>query len=721
MRWLMDVNGFAQAFFENLMDDLNTQSGSAEEIFVDRFCGYLSENGVVENVQPCLWQKSTIHAKVNAYSWDPEEYRLSLFVAELEMAHTRLTTIGSREARAGLRRAVRFYEYARDGKLEEYIDESSADASDLADLIERRASKIRRLDVYLLTNQVYKINELIEIEVNGVPETSFQVWDVERLQQLVNEMQGVETLHVDCKADLGESFEMMMVPGSAETEEFDCYVGYIPGPLLAKAYKKFGQRLIERNVRSFLQARGKVNKGIRDTLRTHPEMFVAYNNGISTTAEAVKLTPVAFGSNVYRIDSLTGWQIVNGGQTTASLYHAWEDQTDLSRVFVQAKLTVLKTQDEQSNAVLTSRISEYANTQNKIAFSDLGANQNIHVELEKHSRSVWAPDPQGRKSEKKWYYERARGQYLVDQSRQPTLSGKAKFKAQNPKEQVITKTQLAKYYMAWRQLPHLVSRGSEDNYQEFMRLMDRENPTIDQEFFKDAVACAILFTTGDQVVKKLNLPGYKANVVAYTVALLSYVLEKQGSPLKEIWNRQSVSPVLIKFMQSLAEVVWTYLTDPARVGVNTSQWCKRAECWNELRARSESVLRQLAKSAPGMAVTPRLPANSEAVATDVIKVEAKTAQVRPEKQVKRNRMTQQEKLAAVQSEMTALRLAAYLMERRVKVIDKTEKGGALWVIDSEQAKQVVSELTQKGYEFRYVPSGTILTSHRPAWYWKANS
>ena len=621
----MDLNIFAQDFFETILDDLNLHGTTAEEAFVERFCGYLSDNGVAANVLPSFWQKSILGIKVNAYSWDPDEGRLGLFVADVDLKAAKLTTIGRTDARAALRRAVKFFQYARDGKLDDYLEESSVDAYDLAALIERRGSKIQYLDVYLLTNSVYKSNDLVELEVDGVRETTCQVWDIERLFQLVNEMQGIDTLTVNCAADLGETFEVLLVPGTPANEQCDCYVGCIPGALLAKAYKKFGQRLIERNVRSFLQARGKVNKGIRDTLRTQRELFVAYNNGISTTAEAVKLTPLQTGSRTYRVDLLTGWQIVNGGQTTASLYHAWEEGTDLSGVYVQLKLTVLKSQDADANGHLITKISEYANTQNKISFSDLGANQSIHVELEKVSRTVWAPDPLGRKSEKKWYYERARGQYLVDLNRQPTPAAKLKFKAQNTKDQVITKTQFAKYYMAWEQFPHLVGRGTEDNYQEFMRLMERESPNFDAEFFKAGIARAIIFNTCDRVVKKMNLAGYKANVVAYTVALLSYVLGKQA-PLTEVWNRQAVPDNLVRFMNELAGVVWTYLTDPARAGVNTSQWCKRLDCWNELRARSEAALERMRKA---QASAPAAAERSALAAKALVQKTTKSAPAKP--------------------------------------------------------------------------------------------
>lgn len=715
----MDLNAFAQGFREEILSLLDVNGVTAEEAFVDRFCEYLSDNGVVSNVTPSLWQKAGLGIKVSAYSWDPDEHRICLFVAVLDMASDKLKTLGRTEARASFRRVLKFFEYARAGKLSDYIDESCVDVYDLAQMIQEQGEQIHRLDVYLLTNLLYKSNDLIEINVDGIAETSFQVWDIERLFQLVNEMHGIDSLEFNCASEFGETFDVMCVPGSECNDLFDCYVGYIPGTLLAKVYKKYGQRLIERNVRSFLQARGKVNKGIRDTLRTQPEMFMAYNNGISTTAEKVGLTAIDESAQVYRVDTLTGWQIVNGGQTTASLYHAWEEGTDLSGVYVQIKLTVLKTQDEEMNSQLITRISECANTQNKISFSDLGANHNIHVQLEKLSRTVWVPDPLGRKSEKKWYYERARGQYLVDLSRQPTALAKQKFKLQTPKERVITKTQFAKYFMTWHQLPHLVSRGSEANYEEFMKLMERESPVINAEFYKDGIARAIVFTTCDRIVKKLNFPGYKANVVAYTVALLSYALGQQA-PMMEIWNHQSVGETLEQYMIQLANIVWDYLTDPSRVGVNTTQWCKRETCWDELKERAQGAVRQIRESPLKFASFASGGSMIAADAASRFHGSAKNKVEKGEDASRRSVPSTEVSPLERKTVQVISKLVSYLLLHGIDVVDKTDSGGALWIVDNGgiAVKATVRQLVQRGYQFKYASAGSKATAYQPGWYWR---
>lgn len=582
----MNLNEFVEDLHHSILADLEAHGGNAEEIFVDRVCGYLADNGVVSNIHVSFLQKSSLGVKVNAYSYEPDERKLSLFVAVNEMPYGKLQTISRTEIERTVKRCAKFFEYAANGRLQDVIEEANRDARDLAQFIETQAPNIDYLDIYLLTNCVYRSNELVEIKVPRVSETRVQVWDVERLFQLVDEMQGVDDFTINFSEQYGQTFEMMVVPAdNGQDSIFDCYVGYIPGTLLAKVYKDLGQRVIERNVRSYLQAKGKVNKGIKETLLNRPGMFIAYNNGISTTAEAARLTQLHADQNLYRVDSLTGWQIVNGGQTTASLHHVWElGGTDLSGVFVQAKLTVLKTEDSETANDLISRISQYANTQNKISFSDLGANDSIHIQLEQVSRGIWAPDPMGRKSDKKWYYERARGQYLVDVNRQPTRAAKEKFKLQHPKRQVITKTQLAKYYMTWEQMPHIVSRGNEENFTQFMEYMEKTKPVIDGEFFKMAIARGLIFSECDDIVRRMDLPGYKANVVTYTVSMLAFAAPDQF-PLLEIWNRQGLSPTMRRLVAETATITWNYLSNPLTQGTNISQWCKKEECWKGFKSR----------------------------------------------------------------------------------------------------------------------------------------
>jgi hypothetical protein len=159
---------------------------------------------------------------------------------------------------------------------------------------------------------------------------------------------------------------------------YDCYLAIIPGEVLAKLYKEYSNELLESNVRAFLGQAGTFNKGIRDTIRTKPQMFLPYNNGITATAERVETQII---DNQLVITKLNDFQIVNGGQTTASLFHTQRKfkDADLSKIYVQMKLTVIK--DKEQKNIEVPNISRFANSQNKVTELDLSSNNPYLINL----------------------------------------------------------------------------------------------------------------------------------------------------------------------------------------------------------------------------------------------------------------------------------------------------------------------------------------------------
>lgn len=310
------------------------------------------------------------------------------------------------------------------------------------------------------------------ISANYIPEDQnigniiikYDVWDIERVCQCIYQ----KRIHKDTVIQFKDKYKynLKMIKAEPENDIYDCYIGVIPGYYLASIYRDEGQKLIEKNVRSFLQATGKINKGIRDTIKNEPEMFMAYNNGISTIAEDIEIDKEESNDKIITINSLTNWQIVNGGQTTASIYNALQSGLSLDTVNVQMKLTVIK--DIQKSTEIISNISRYANSQNKINMSDFSANEDYHIEMERLSRKIFVPVEKG-KATNRWFYERARGQYLVELNRQLTSSMKRQFKEMNPKKQCISKTVAAKCQMAWMKYPYIVSKGLETNFVVFQK------------------------------------------------------------------------------------------------------------------------------------------------------------------------------------------------------------------------------------------------------------
>jgi len=361
------------------------------------------------------------------------------------------------------------------------------------------------------------------------------------------------------------------------TTEYSAYLAIMPATALAALYGRYGARLLERNVRSYLQARGKINAGIRKTILREPQMFLAFNNGLSATAEAIEIIDLPGGGK--GIASARDLQIVNGGQTTASIFQASKkDKADLSQIFVQMKLTVLSDAEQMDSVV--PRISEYANSQNKIQTADFAANDVYHRRMEELSRTIWAKAKSGSLRQTHWYYERARGQYQDALAREQTTGQKKEFQITNPPTQLFTKTDLAKFIGTWSQRPHIVSRGAQSCFNDFTVNLEAhvtQERSIDQDYYCRIIAQAILFRTAERIMKDCGYAGYRANLVTYTLARLSH--DTKGKiDIMRIWRDQEIGMILEEAIRTISRHVWNYITT-APNGGNVTQYCKREDCW----------------------------------------------------------------------------------------------------------------------------------------------
>lgn len=324
-----------------------------------------------------------------------------------------------------------------------------------------------------------------------------------------------------------------------------------------------------------------MNQGIRTTILTEPGMFFAYNNGITATAQSVHMRQGDGGLQITRITDL---QIVNGGQTTASLFHTRRrDKADLGRIFVQMKLSVI---DSEESEKVVPRISEYANTQNRVQAADFFSNHAFHIRMEDFSRRLWAPAGKGAQRETKWFYERARGQY-ADAQAKLTPGEQRRFKAENPKPQMFTKTDLAKFENAWDDHPRFVNLGAEKNFARYAprigREWDKSSDGFNETYFKRVVARAIIFRATERIVSAQSWynGGYRANIVAYTLAVLSEITRRQEKSLDflRVWNAQEISPLLESTLAAIASNVNDELLRPPQGISNISEWAKRDACW----------------------------------------------------------------------------------------------------------------------------------------------
>ena len=582
-----------EEFYHDYMQDIyaraEAESDFSEVVFTERVCDFLVDQAVLENYTAASYKKTPLGIRVDAYDYSVESDALTLIITDFHIKPESLTrTLITRV----LKRVIKFFEKSLEGSFYQSLDESDPGFGLARDIYTSSSvGKLRKLRFILLSNGLLSksVDEKIPAqEIQGIP-CSFDVWDLGRIQRIEESGKSREDILIDFTSLPEEGLPCL--PAFTGKGTYKSYLLALPGSLVAELYDKYGERLLEQNVRTFLQFRGKVNKGMRNTIQNAPEMFFAYNNGITATAEEVA-TRVVNGQVL--ISSIKNFQIVNGGQTTASLFTTHrKNKADLSAVHVQAKLTVIPPEETEN---IVPKISEYANTQNKVSAADFFSNRPFHLRIEEISRRLWAPSSAGSLRETHWYYERVRGQYANAQANL-TPAKKREFLAVNPRKQKFIKTDLAKFICSWDRKPHIVSLGAQKNFVRFAeavgkRSWDKIEKEYNELYFKRLIAKAILFRTVDGFIMKQSwYGGYKANIVAYTVAEFSWLVEQTGMflDLEKIWKRQRITEEMVRFLEDIAEAVNSVIQNTPRDIKNVTEWCKKELCWQNVQKISMKI------------------------------------------------------------------------------------------------------------------------------------
>lgn len=574
---------FNEELIEEVREYRENEKCSTEDAFTNVFSSYVIDAGesFLNNCNVLSYKKDYEKAKINAYVYDEYFQTLTLVVSVFEN-RSEISKMGKVDVTKNAKQATKFYRMCRSGYFENV--EETDPGYIIAEYINDFEREIENIKVVLLTNKETVPETPDSIKIDKVT-VKFEVWDLERICQSLYQNKSYEDLVIRFQNKYNNPLKMIKV--KQDTDVYDCYIGVISGQCLAEIYRDEGQRLIEKNVRSFLQATGKINQGIKKTLSDEPEMFMTYNNGISTTAKSIVIDEDKSDEDFVVIKEITDWQIVNGGQTTASIHNALQSGIDISQVNVQIKLTVIREQAKTEEMV--GFISKYANSQNKINMSDFSANDPYHIEMTRLAEKIYVPSENG-KSTLRWYYERARGQYMVDVNRQPTPAAKKKFKEVSPKSMCISKTVAAKCMMAWMRYPNVVSKGLETNFIEFSAMIKNgEVPEPSQESYISMISKVILFKECDKLVAKQNFGGYKAQINYYTIALLAEFHSDMVDD-NEIWKKQTISAELSILLDDLIMKVWNHFMNPEVVGINITQWCKKEDCWKLLKNRYKNNL-----------------------------------------------------------------------------------------------------------------------------------
>lgn len=565
---------FHQDFIQSVLSDSESRGLLKPQSFFEIVCEDLMSVGdLTKNYTQAEYIKKGL--EIYGYDYDEERKILTLLNHQF-FQETEIQTLSKNQIEVKFSRLRTFYEKCIEGIYRDL--EETSEAYSMAYNIYRysQEKRIEKVKLMILTDgkATRNLAELPSEKNNGV-EIDFRVIDIEYLNNIY--------LSESKSAVFEVNVDLPCLKVNGGDDSYQSYLSVVDGELLVKIYEDYGQKLFEQNVRTFLQFRGGVNKGLRNTIEWKPEMFFAYNNGITATATEVEL---GYNGNITKIKNL---QIVNGGQTTSAIYAAKKNSNlDVSKVSVQMKLSVVAETKNQDDFV--AKVAEYANTQNKINNSDFFSNSPFHKDIKEYSARIYAPAIGGSQRRTHWYYERVRGEYLNNQAYLSSES-KKKFQLENPKNQVVDKTLLSKTENMWLQKPDIVSKGAQDSFKKFAEditaKLEKDNLAITESYFKDAISRVILFRKMESMISKAPWydGGFRAQTVAYSIAYLSAIIENSGVHLNFnlIWEKQELPDTLINILEIISERVYQCITHPPTGYANIGQWAKNSGCWKMVK------------------------------------------------------------------------------------------------------------------------------------------
>lgn len=622
---------YKQEFLDSLRADSAINGSDTQDEFLSCTLGMLEDFDEVQSPQKVGFgdkRCSGQHVmRIDAYAFDETDHSLELFINDFQDAYETGNLTGSRVDELYWLMYY-FLNEVCNGNITKYFDDSD-DALKIAALIKRRMNaigddpeQILKIRMFILTNKelstdilnrnlletkirktkgsktVKSTKKIKKADFNGKP-LEINIWNLERFYEKEKSFSS-DPIVIDFRNDYSCDGIPCIKGNIGENLGYEAYIAIIPGKLLSEIYIEHGSKVLEGNVRAFLGTSGSksVNSGIRRTINNEPNKFFTYNNGIATTAADVETEEK--DGQLY-ITKIVDLQIINGGQTTASLAEAVLKKTnpELNGIFVPMKLTVIDDREtENEDGVrfydhMVQNIAKYANSQNKVTAADLFSNDPFHIWMEKMSKKIFAPAihysvPTG------WYYERSRKRYEQEQFKLKSETDRKRFRAKYPKEQLITKEQLGMYLTTMKEQPNIVAKGKNFVIKEFNTIISQDYKTnkgcFNEFYFKKCICAAIIYRTVDNYLEShkdsarkptgfwYKAGGYKLDIVPYTIAKIIHSIPA-GFTLdwNYIWNRQDLSPAFMHEIEIVTKMTNDFICDSH--GVIVTEYCKRPETW----------------------------------------------------------------------------------------------------------------------------------------------
>ena len=536
-------------------------------------CQQLSEIGEIDDYQLLYFDKQVKYEqmKLNAFGFDTQNEKLDLFVTNYNDT-INPSKVDSKEIQNVSKTLVNFIKHSLKD-LSNHLPKNSEEY-DLSKTIKLSKNKLNLIRLYILTDGISDIDAIKSSKIEDI-NTKIEVIDLKKLFDQ-STLGNTET-NINIVFDGQYLNKIECIATDNQIKKVDSFLAVIPGDILFHLYDQHRSRLMELNVRSFLQVNGKINKGIRNTILEEPEMFFSYNNGIAVTANSIKLNKSTNGKTY--IKSLEGLQIVNGGQTTASIHRAKiNDDVDVSKILVPTKITIVK-KEELRNIV--PKISRYSNSQNIVKQSDFHSDNPYHKKIKELSQLIFIPGESG-----KWYFEKLRGDYQNEKFRaESNDSQKKRFNSQTPNSRKLTKEDIAKYLNAWELKPYHVCTGVQKNFINFMdnHVVDvLNNKEVDEDYFKKIVSIAIIYRNVEKIVKEKKYPAFRGQIIPYIVAVLSKSAGNKFN-FSHTWQDQDISDDLYYLLDKISDDVRKNLINSVPTGRNHTEWFKKNDCWNKLK------------------------------------------------------------------------------------------------------------------------------------------
>lgn len=593
------LEDFYQGFYQDALTDFQIdKDASKAQIFTQKIGSFLEQDGDVADITWSEYIQSDI--EFSGYAYD-EERKLLTIVGSQFFPGEKIETLTKDLYERKFKKMKLFFEEAVNSIHPLYSvmspgDEAVESAKYIYDLFV--ANGIQRLMFLVITNGTLTRNtKVIPFETIQNLRADFQIFDLKDIFRISTQENNLQEIEVSVSDYTKEG--LLCLPASLEAQDYASYLVVMPGEVLAQIYDRYGQKLLEQNVRTFLQFKGNTNKKMQITIKEEPERFFAYNNGLTCTASSIE---VEKQDNILKIVRLNGLQIVNGGQTTSVIYNCYKNKLDVKNIFVQMKLSVVSKEEEYADFV--GKVARYANSQNPVKESDFFSNSPFHKTFKELSERIWAPMSGGLQIKNKWYYERTRGQYLNEKAKYSRDGKEKEFLLRYPKEQMIDKHVLAKTEMIFSNFPHLSTKTNQA-FPKFAKqienMLEKDELSINESYFKEAVAKIILTKKTDKLIADAewakSRKSVRAYIKAYALALLNKYVKEHEAYLNyaDIWDRQDISEAMEQVLDICINAIRTYI-EAQENEADLREKFSREYTWKEIQQLNLDIPENLFKN-----------------------------------------------------------------------------------------------------------------------------